>query len=73
MKDKLFAKIDSYRGEMIALADAIFDHPELAMQEHFAVQTLCTYLKEKGYQVTSPVGGLETAFRLAGRAVKDLL
>ena len=65
MKDKLFAKIDSYRGEMIALADAIFDHPELAMQEHFAVQTLCTYLKEKGYQVTSPVGGLETAFRLA--------
>lgn len=63
MKEKLFARIDSYRDDMIQLADMIYDHPELAMQEHFAVETLCAYLGKKGYPVTTHVGGLETAFR----------
>ena len=63
MKEKLFAQIDSYQDAMVRLADEIYDHPELALQEYFAADALCTYLEQQGFSVTRHVGGLETAFR----------
>ena len=64
MKENLFARVASYKNDMVALADAIFDCPELALQEKFAVKTLCSYLKNKGFVVEANTGGLETAFRV---------
>lgn len=64
MKEALFAKVTSYKDEMIVLADAIYDHPELALKETFAAETLCSYLREKGFHVEEHTGGLDTAFRV---------
>lgn len=64
MKETLFAKVASYRDDMVALADAIYDHPELSLKETFAVEHLCSYLKSKGFTVETNTGGLETAFRV---------
>lgn len=63
MKKDLFEKVASYRDDMIVLADAIYDHPELALHETFAAETLCSYLSKKKFQVKQNIGGLETAFR----------
>ena len=65
MKEPLFAAIDTCRADMTALADAIYDHPELALQETFAAETLCGYLERKGFAVERGIGGLDTAFRAA--------
>lgn len=63
MKEKLFDKIDSYRGELIALADQIFDNPETGLHEYKASAWLTEYLENHGFRVERGVGGLETAFR----------
>ena len=41
----------------------LFNNPEIAFQEYKACQTLCEYLKNNGYSVETPIGGLDTAFR----------
>lgn len=45
----------------IALGRRLFDHPELAFEEHLASATLAELLTEEGYRVQRGVGGLDTA------------
>ncbi len=49
--------------EMAAMSDNIFDHPELGFKEHHASKLLIDWLRAQGYELTAPVGGLETAFK----------
>lgn len=63
MKQRMFEQIDGYRDELVALADGIYDHPELALKETYAAKALTDYMREKGFEVELGVGGLETAFR----------
>ncbi|MGI6636546.1 MAG: amidohydrolase [Christensenellales bacterium] len=49
--------------EMTMLSDSIFDHPELGFKEYYASGLLINWLKTHHYIVTTPVGGLDTAFR----------
>ncbi|MBU5626459.1 amidohydrolase [Oscillibacter sp. MSJ-2] len=63
MKEQVFARIDQCRGELVDLADRIFDNPELSMEEHQASTWLADSLERYGFFVERGIAGLETAFR----------
>ncbi|MBR2000034.1 MAG: amidohydrolase, partial [Lentisphaeria bacterium] len=45
------------------LSDAIWNHPELAYKEYFAVEQAQNFLQEQGFAVVNPYCGIETSFR----------
>ena len=45
-----------------ALADEIWDRPELSLKEHYAAERYCQALRELGFSVTEKLCGIETAF-----------
>ena len=55
--------IDSLSGELHDISREIWKNPEQNFNEVFAHNLLTTYLKGKGFIVTSECGGLKTAFR----------
>lgn len=63
MKEQFFHWIDDTSAEWTAMADEIYDHPEVGLQEHYACKLLTDSLKARGFSVETGVGGLETAFR----------
>ena len=63
MKNKVFEQVEIYRDELVALADQIFDNPEVGLKEFKASAWLENYLEAHGFTVERGIGGLETAFR----------
>ena len=63
MKEALFSSVDRQREALCAMADDIFDHPEIGFEEHHAVELLTGYLKQEGFAVKIGLGSLPTAFR----------
>lgn len=63
IKQQLEAYIDTQANKITALADDIFDHPELGLQEVRSCGLLCDYLEQDGFQVERGLGNLPTAFR----------
>lgn len=61
------------RDKLIALSRGIHSEPELAYQEHRAVERIAALLEAHGHTVERNCGGIETAFRArvgpAGKAV----
>jgi len=51
------------RDELISLSRAIHAEPELAYQEHRAVERIAGLLERHGFAVERNCGGIETAFR----------
>lgn len=62
-KELLYSDISKNAEEMAAMADFIFDHPELGLQEHQAFGLLTDWLEKAGFQVERGVAGVETAFK----------
>jgi metal-dependent amidase/aminoacylase/carboxypeptidase family protein len=50
-------------ADLIELSRDIHGHPELAYQEHHAVDAIAAMLKRHGHPLERGVGGLDTAFR----------
>ena len=48
--------------ELLALSDDITQHPEIGFEEQRAVRQLTDYLKQHGFNVTTGVADLPTAF-----------
>lgn len=63
LKEVMFREIDEIRNEMTAMADDIFDHPEIGMEEFHAQKILTNWLEKEGFQVERGVVGVETAFK----------
>ena len=63
LKNELFQALDKLAPELTTMADFIFDHPEIGLQEHKASALLCDYLENQGFCVERGVGGFDTAFR----------
>jgi len=63
MKDAILRTADEARNELLELSHRIHDNPELGMQEHHAVQWQSEVLRRHGFEVQTPYGGLETAYR----------
>jgi amidohydrolase len=55
--------IDTFRGEIVAVCRAIWEHPELGFQEHRAASLLCASLEGNGVAVERGIAGLATAFK----------
>ena len=63
MKEALFEVIDRLSGELTALSDDIFDHPEVGYEEYRASGLLCDLLEREGFAVEWGIAGIPTAFR----------
>lgn len=55
--------IEEKRSELFALADAIWEHPEVGYQEVFASQQIAEFLQKEGFQVERGCFGVPTALR----------
>ena len=55
--------IDDSSAKLNDLAQEIWSHPEEKFQETFAHYLLTTFLKDKGFTITSEIGDLKTSFR----------
>lgn len=62
-KEELYRHIESIAPQMAAMADDIFDHPELGLSEYHAAGLLTAWLSKDGFSVEPGVAGIETAFR----------
>jgi len=51
------------RGDLVELSHAIHAEPELAFAEHRSCAKTQALVAERGFEITAPVGGLDTAFR----------
>jgi amidohydrolase len=63
LKENLFKNIDDRSSNLIAMADYIFDNPELSFKEYKASKLLTDYLKNQGFNVEIGLGSLDTAFK----------
>ena len=52
---------------MTAMADDIFDHPEIGLEEFHAQKVLTDWLEKEGFAVERGVAGVETAFKAVYR------
>ena len=50
-------------GDLVELSHAIHAEPELAFAEHRSCAKTQALVAERGFEVTAPAGGLDTAFR----------
>ncbi|MDC7125654.1 MAG: amidohydrolase [Spirochaetales bacterium] len=62
LKDRAFRVINFERDSIFKLSRYINEHPETAFKETEAVKTLTSFFKDYGFNITTSVGGLETAF-----------
>lgn len=62
LKEQVCREIDSLRDEMVSIAQSIFLRPEVGYQEYESSKLLSEFLKGNGFEVTSNIAGMETAF-----------
>ena len=67
LKEVMFRDIDGIRNEMTAMADDIFDHPEIGLEEFHAQKVLTDWLEKEGFAVERGVAGVETTFKAVYR------
>lgn len=63
LKERLYQIIDEKMEVFQEVRDYIYDHPELGNQEFVSSQYLVEKMRQFGFEVTYPYGGLATAFR----------
>jgi amidohydrolase len=63
LKSRAIRRVDELAGELTQLAADIHANPELAFNEHRSADALIRTLRRHDFEVSSDVGGLETAFR----------
>ena len=61
-REQVVEWLEERQGRFIQMADAIWDHPELALAEHRACQLQADDLQADGFTITTGVGDLPTAF-----------
>ena len=55
--------LNEHKRAFFEMSEAIWEHPETAFQEKFALQAQCKLLNELGFTTESNVFGLETAYK----------
>lgn len=69
----LCARVDAHREDLIALARAIWEDPELGMEERHAAARTARLLEENGFTAEVGVYGLPTALRAAWGAGRPVV
>ena len=67
----LQAALDAVRADALDLSHRVHDTPEIAFQEHHAAAWTAELLERHGFEVTRPLGGLETALQARWRGTRD--
>ena len=67
LREKLLAEVDNRRNQCVDIANYIYAHPEVSMQEKESSACLAKILENEGFDVTFPYCGLETAFKATKR------
>ncbi len=67
LKQRVLQAVDGRQKALCRLARAMFEQPEVGLQERAACRWLCEFLAEEGFQVERGIAGLETAFRATYR------
>jgi amidohydrolase len=62
-KELIYKQADNIAESLFEINDWMYHNPELGHQEFGAAEKLANILKEHGFEVEFPYGGLETAFR----------
>jgi aminobenzoyl-glutamate utilization protein B len=68
--------IEEHSDLLIGLSDDLWNHPETALNEHRSSKLLAGVLKDKGFEIKTGLGGLDTAFSASwgsGRPVIGIL
>src|SRR5690606_16542335 len=68
LRERVKEAIARERNHVVEIAETIRQNPEIGYEERMASQLLADHLKEVGYEVEKPYGGLETAFRATKRS-----
>lgn len=71
VKQEVYARIDLLRPLLKKTSKEIHSHPELQFEELYASSLLADIVKEEGFEVKKPVGGLDTAFKAVFRNDAD--
>lgn len=61
-KSRIYELIDESRSDFEQISDYVFDHPELCFYENESSAYQMAYMEKQGFRITSPVGGMSTAF-----------
>ena len=75
-KKKYTDYIDEKKDTFIDVSDRIWEYAELSLKEFKSCELYCKVLKEEGFEVESPICGIETAFKASygsGRPVIGIL
>jgi amidohydrolase len=67
LRERVKEAIANERSHIVEVAETIRVNPEIGYEEKMASQLLADHLKEAGFEVEKPYGGLETAFRATKR------
>lgn len=62
-KETSAAAFDAVARELVDISHWMYEHPEIAFEEHEACQRLTDFLRTAGFDIEYPAHGLETAFR----------
>ena len=61
-KEKLYSIIEKHSSLLTDLSDRIWEYAELSMQEHCSANAYVQILRQQGFEVTTPLAGIKTAF-----------
>lgn len=61
-KQEIFTWIDTHQEEFWEIAQYLWEHPELGLEEYEASNKLITTLEQYGFQVEKDISGMPTAF-----------
>jgi amidohydrolase len=61
-KQRARATVDAAAADLYALSRWMYEHPEIAYEEHETSARLAGFLGERGFEVEHPAYGLDTAF-----------
>lgn len=61
-KEELFFEMDQKNSEFEKMSDTIWQYAEPAFQEYQSSKLQREFLEKKGFRITAPVGGMDTAF-----------
>ncbi len=62
-KAKALQGIEQKKENLIALSNAIWDHPEIRYTEYGSMELLCRFLEKEGFTVEKGIANIPTAFR----------
>lgn len=62
LRERIVDAIEAQRDEIIGVAETIRQNPEVGNEERMASALLASKMRDLGFEVEMPVGGLDTAF-----------